>query len=168
MIQRAFNYVVHTKNVQICEKFVILFDRFRNMILITLCIVLFQIERLKIWKKQSTTLCAYASAIRKRIIWNAFVTIAFYQIKLLQNFLTQIKKTKREKYFWYVNSSSHSFKKILIIYRRSISAIVLLHDESWFEKCWYRSEKIQKKNIQSQWKIRSNEYFIVFFILSNV
>ena len=51
MIQRVFDYVVHTKNVQICEKFVILFDRFRNLIIITLCIVMFQIERFKISKK---------------------------------------------------------------------------------------------------------------------
>ena len=51
MIQRVFDYAVHTKNVQMCEKFVTLFDRFRNLILITFCIVLFQIERLKISKK---------------------------------------------------------------------------------------------------------------------
>ena len=51
VIQRASDYAVHTKGVQMCEEFATLFGRFRNLILITLCIVLLQIERLKISKK---------------------------------------------------------------------------------------------------------------------
>lgn len=124
VIQRASDYAMHTKGVQMCEEFATLFGRFRNLILVTLCTVLLRTERLKISEKRVNNIMRIcisgSSADYLRRIRNGCILPNQIAAKLLDTDW----KSRTWELFLICTQQSVPFQEMLMAHRCPISAII--------------------------------------------